>query len=181
MRLLLCLFLCFLAVPLAAQTPAREFARAESAWDKEDYAVSETYFSKALTLSADDSGDQAHAYFGRGLARLQQEKWQAARDDLSASIELAPDNPEAFASRGMASKALGDYTQLLADAHRAAQLDPEYSAFEDDAKSTVLWRRSKLGFLLLGCIVVGVGLLPLVRGIVRATQAERDAKKRDVS
>ena len=178
---LLCLSLVFVAAPTLAQTPAREFARAQSAWHKENYAAAENYFSQALNLSADASSDEAHAYFGRGLARLQQEKWRAARDDLSASIELAPDNPEAFASRGMARKALGDTTGLLEDAPRAAQLDSEYRGFEDDAKSTVLWRRSKLLFLVLGGLVVCVGLVPLVRGIVCATQGERDAKRRDAA
>lgn len=171
--------LCALAGPLRAQTPAREFARAESAWDKENYASAESHFSSALNLSADGSDEKAHAYFGRGVARLQQEKWASARDDLTASIALAPDNPEAFASRGMARKALGDYAGLLADAHRAAQIDPEFAGFEDDAKSTVNWRRSKLGFLLLGGLVILVGAAPLMRGIVRATKGERDSRSKN--
>lgn len=161
-----------------AQTTAREFARAESAWDKENYAAAETYFSSALKLSADDSEDKAHAYFGRGIARLQQEKWQMARDDLTASLDLDPDDAQTLAARGMARKAMGDYTGLLEDAHRAAQIDPaEYAGFEDDARSTVNWRRSKLGFLILGCLVLCVGAVPLMRGIVRATRGEREAKR----
>lgn len=177
-RLILCLLLCVLASPLWAQTPAREFARAEAAWDTEDYATSESHFASALSLSARDSADEAHAYFGRGLARLEQHKWQGARDDLTASIALNSDNAEAFASRGMARKGLGDYTGLLADAHRAAQLDPEYKGFEEDAKSTVLWRRSMLGFIILGCVLAGVGLVPMVRSVTRAIQGERNAKQR---
>lgn len=176
-RLFLCVLLCALAGPMQAQTFAREFMRAESAWDKEDYVAAETHFTSALKLSAGNSDDEAHAYFGRGAARLQQEKWASARDDLTASIALAPDNAQAIASRGMARKALGDYSGLLEDAHRAAQIDPaEFAGFEDDAKSTVNWRRSLLGFVLLGCVVLGVGLVPLVRGITRAAKGERDSR-----
>ena len=166
---------------VGAQTPAREFARAEAAWDKDDYAAAEKYFDSALNLSAESSADEAHAYFGRGLARLQLHKWQGARDDLNASIELNPDNAEAFASRGMARKNMGDYTGLLEDAHRAALIDPEYQGFEDDARSTVLWKRSLLGFMVLGCIVVAIGLVPFVRAVTRATRGERDARARTKS
>ena len=163
---------------MSAQTPAQEFERAEKAWDKEDYAAAETHFSSALKLKSGDSDDKARAYFGRGVSRLQQEKWRAARDDLTASIELNSRNPDAFASRGMARKAMGDYAGLLEDAHRAAQLDPaEFASFEDDAKSTLNWRRSKMGFLILGCLVLCVGAVPLVRGIVRASMGERGAQR----
>ncbi len=174
-RLFLCLLLGAFLAPAVAQTPAREFARAEAAWDKDDYAASETYFGRALDLARNDTSDKAHAYFGRGQARLQQEKWRGARDDLSASIALFPDNAEAFASRGMARKSMGDFSGLLDDAHRAAQLDPEYAGFEDDAKSTVLWRRAMLGFLILGGIVLAIGLVPMVRSIAGAIKAERAA------
>lgn len=73
------LLLCVVAAPAIAQTPEREFARAEAAWDKDDYAGAETYFERALRVADSGTGDEAHAYFGRGLARLQQEKWRGAR------------------------------------------------------------------------------------------------------
>ncbi len=101
-----------------------------------------------------------------------------ARDDLTASVALVPDNAEAFASRGMARKSMGDSDGLLEDAHRAAQIDPDYAGFEDDAKSTVLWRRSMLGFIILSCVVLVIGLVPMVRSIAGAIKDERAAKGR---
>lgn len=167
-----------------ARSPKREFARAEAAWDKDDFAAAEAHFTSALNLSvgdfdnSGDSGDEAHAYFGRGLARLQQEKWIGARDDLTASIAIEPRNAEAFASRGMARKALGDYTGLLEDAHRATQIDPDYAGFEDDAKSTVNWRRAMLGFIVLTCILGAVGAVPMVRSFARVIKGESQARSK---
>lgn len=176
-HLLLVLLLCEGSVK--AQTPAQEFERAEKSWDNEDYAAAESHFSSALKLSPDKSDDQAHAYFGRGLARLQQEKWESARDDLTASIELNPHNAEAFASRGMARKALGDYDGLLADAHQAVAIDPQYYAgFEEAAKSTVNWRRLILGSIILGCIVATIGLVPMVRSFARVIKGEAQARRK---
>ena len=179
-RFPLFLFLCAFVLPAPAQTLQRtlqrEFAQADAAWDKRDYAAAEIHFDSALKFVGADENAEAHAYFGRGAMRLQQKKWQSAHDDLTRSIDLNPRNPEAFASRGMASKGLGDYTSLLADAHRAAQLDADYAGFEDDAKSTVNWKRAMLGFLVLACILGAVGAVPMVRSFARAIQGESQAR-----
>ena len=178
-RFILCLLLCVLILPAHAQTLQREFAQADAAWDKHDYRAAETHFDSALKFVGDDENARAHAYFGRGAMRLQQKKWASAHDDLTRSIELNPNNPEAFASRGMASKGLGDYTSLLADAHRAAQLDADYAGFEDDAKSTVNWKRAMLGFLVLACILGAVGVVPMVRSFARAIKGESQARAKE--
>ncbi len=178
-RFILCLFLCALVSPAPAQTLQREFAQADAAWDKRDYAAAEAHFDSALKLVGDDENAEAHAYFGRGAMRLQQKKWASARDDLTRSIDLNSNNPEAFASRGMASKGLGDYTSLLADAHHAAQLDPDYAGFEDDAKSTVNWKRAMLGFIVLACILGAVGFVPMVRSLAHIIKGEAQGRAKD--
>ncbi len=171
--------LCLFVLPVRAQTAEAEFGRADTAWEKEDFAAAETHFGRALDLAQGDSTMEAHALFGRGLARLEQEQWQTARDDLSASIALNPDNAEAFASRGMARKALGDYQGLLADAHQATALDPTmYAGFEDAAKSTVNWRRMITICLVVGCVIAAIAVVPLVRAIVRVSKADAQARKR---
>lgn len=105
-RFLPLFLLCVLMLPARAQpngqSPEREFARAEAAWDKEDFAAAESHFTSALNLSVGDSGDsndEAHAYFGRGLARLQQEKWVGAREDLTRSIAIEPRNADSVGFR----------------------------------------------------------------------------------
>ena len=178
LRRFLLLFTLCLSVSARAQTPERELAQADAAWQRNDFAAAEKHCERALKGAQGDDAIEAPTFFGRGLARLQLQKWQGARDDLTASIERDPNNAEAFASRGMARKALGDYTGLLADAHEEARLDPEYENFEDDAKSTVLWRRSLLGFVVLGCVLLCVALLPMVRSLTRAARAEWDAKSK---
>ena len=178
-RFILYLFLCALVLPAHAQTLQREFAQADAAWDKCDYVAAEAHFDSALKLVGDDENAEAHAYFGRGAMRLQQKKWASARDDLTRSIDLNSTNPEAFASRGMASKGMGDYTSLLADAHRAAQLDADYKGFEDDAKSTVNWKRAMLGFIVLACILGAVGAVPLVRDLAHAIKGESQARAKE--
>lgn len=165
--------LLLLALPARAQTLAREFAQADHAWKTRDYPAAETHFDRALKLAANDQNARASAYYGRGAVRLEQEKWAAARDDLTRCLEIDPKDSDAWMARGMARKALGDYDGLLADAHEAARLDPEWKGFEDDAKSTVLYRRALIGFLILAGVLVCVGAVPLVRSLVRASQMEK--------
>lgn len=167
---LLCLFW---AWPLSAQSLEDKFARADSAWDKRDYAAAETHFDRALELCANNEKARASALYGRGAVRLEQQKWVEARDDLTRCIEIEPRNSNAWMARGMARKALGDYDGLLSDAHEAARLDPEWKGFEDDAKSTVLYRRSMLGFLILAGILLSAGAIPMWRALWRVCQLER--------
>ena len=168
-----CLLLFLLAFPLRAQTLARELAGANHAWKTDDYPAAEIHFDRALQLAGDDRGARIEAFYGRGAVKLEQEKWASAREDLTRCLELDPRDADAYMARGMARKALGDYDGLLEDAHQAARLDPEWKGFEADAKSTVLYRRAMLGFLILGGVVVCLGAIPLVKSLVRVSQLER--------
>ena len=172
------LFLVFLlALPLRAQPFDRELAQAHRAWKTDDFAGAEAHFDRALRGAGNHHDEQAQALYGRGVVRLEQHKWQGAADDLTRCLAIEPRNADAYMARGMARKGLGDYSGLLADAHQAARLDPEWKGFEDDAKSTVLWRRAMLGFLVLGGLVVCVGAVPLLRGLVRLSRLEKAARQ----
>ena len=62
------------------------------------------YFTKAISLAPDFS----LAYLFRGLARMEQEKFDDAIDDFSKIIEINPRYVPAYESRGEAKKAKGD-------------------------------------------------------------------------
>ena len=172
-------FLLLLCIsPLRAQSPARELAQGEAAWDREDYQSAQRHFDRALHASHGAPNIDAPAFYGRGVARLQLHQWQGAKDDLTRAVELDPTNAGAFAMRGMARKGLGDYDGLLLDAREAARLNPrDFSDFEDDAKSTVLWRRMMMVFLGLGGIVLCLGAYAMSRPLIRLLRAEGDARR----
>lgn len=163
-----------LAAPLSAQaqTPVQDIKAGEAALDRDDWKGAETHFDRAVRAKPSNPRLQVIAFHGRGLAELQLEKWSEAKDDLTRAIELDPRDAGAFASRGMARKALGDYDGLLLDAAQAAKLSPKrYAQFQEDAQSTVLYRRVLLGFAVLAGLLLVAGAVPLVRGLVRITRA----------
>lgn len=175
--LLLFLFLVSSA-PLYAQSAAQELARGNADWDNDNYKSAETHFDRALRTSQGDPSIDAGAFHGRGVARLELHKWSGAKDDLTRAVELDPTNAGAFASRGMARKGLGDYNGLLLDAREAARLNPtEFASFEEDAKSTVLWRRMMMVFLGLAGIMLAVGGWAFGRVLLRIMRAEREANR----
>ncbi|RYX86245.1 hypothetical protein EON83_03210 [bacterium] len=172
------LLLVIFALPGLAQSVAKDFAQAEAAWEREDYKSAETHFDRALRASKGNADAESIGFYGRGVARLQLHKWSGAKDDLTRAIELDPKNADAFSSRAMARKGLGDYDGLLDDAHEAARLNPtEYASFEDDAKSTALYRRVLQLFVGLAGILLVAGGYALVRVLIRITRAEREANR----
>ncbi len=178
-RLIFSLFLLVIcALPLHAQSAAQEIAQGESAWSHDNYKAAATHFGRAVQASAGNTAINTEAFYGRGVARLQLQNWSGARDDLTRAIELNPKNAGAFEARGMARKALGDYDGLLLDAHEAARLDPaEFTSFEDDAKSTVVYRRMMLIFFGLACILLVIGGSFLGRSLIRLLRAEHAANR----
>jgi len=155
-----------------AQSSAQDVRAGRAALERDDFKGAAARFERAIRASASNPRVLAIAYHGRGAARLQLHEWSAAKDDLSRAIALDPKDAGAFAARGMARKGLGDYDGLLLDAHQAAALNPtNFSSFEDDAKSTVLYRRMMLVFLVLAGILLVVGAIPLVRTLVRLIKA----------
>ena len=164
--------------PVRAQSASKELARGNADWDAKNYKSAETHFDRALRASHGAPSIGAGAFYGRGVARLELHKWNTAKEDLTHAIELDPTNAGAFASRGMARKGLGGYNGLLLDAREAARLNPtQFASFEDDAKSTVLWRRMMMVFLGLAGIVLCVGGWAFGRVLVRIMRAERDANR----
>jgi tetratricopeptide (TPR) repeat protein len=101
------------------------------------------------------------------------EKWPAAIKSYDRALALEPDDAPTYVRRGMARKAVGDYDGLIAEAERAAKLDSSKAGFLDDARSTVLWRRAKLGFFLLGALVLVLGAVPFAKSLILLGKAEK--------
>lgn len=177
-RLFLFFLLLLCVSPLRAQWPDSELAQGEAAWKRDDYQSAQMHFDRAIRTSHGNANIDAPAFHGRGVAKLQLHEWQGAKDDLTRAVQLDPTNAGAFAMRGMARKGLGDYDGLLLDAREAARLNPkDFTDFEDDAKSTVLWRRMMMVFLGLGGIVLCLGAYAMSRPLIRLLRAEGDARR----
>lgn len=173
-RLLLVLTLSLVATPASvrAQTPAQDVKAGNAALERDDFQSAEKCYSRVLGAKTGDPNIEASARHGRGEARLQLHRWSEAKDDLTRAIGLDPTDAGAYAARGMARKALGDTQGLLLDAAQAAKISPaKYSSFQEDAKSTVLYQRVLVGFLVLVGLLLCVGAVPLVRTLVRITRA----------
>jgi len=93
-----------------------------NAYERGEYALSETYHTNALTLNPDDD----FAYFNRGKALLQLKQFGRARKDFIKTMQLAPSRKEAIYLIGNSffyeekfSEAVGFYEQYLS-------VDPYY-------------------------------------------------------
>jgi tetratricopeptide (TPR) repeat protein len=68
--------------------------------------------------------DHAHAYVGRGAARLNLWQTEAALADLNTAIGLDPKIPLAYYDRGLVHYLHRDYEKALSDFTQAIELDP---------------------------------------------------------
>ena len=76
-----------------------------------------------------DPGEEAGAFFNRGLAKFKLGELSGALEDYDRAIELNPNDAEAFNNRGVAKNNLGDHQGAMADCDRSIELNP------DDAKA----------------------------------------------
>jgi tetratricopeptide (TPR) repeat protein len=164
------------------QKRKQEWTAAEKALHDGKFSASIPHYDRLLNglkkLQNDPSAAPSNlsqwisrAFQGRGDAHYGLEQWKIAASDYTQSIQFDPQNAGAYALRGVARKATGDYDGLIADAQKAAQLDPQYSSLLSDANSTVLWRRAMLGFFVLGCCVLALGAIPLTKSLILLSKA----------
>jgi tetratricopeptide (TPR) repeat protein len=76
-------------------------------------------YTRALERAPD-----ASIYQHRGWAHFFADAWKLALRDFARSIELNPDQGDAYTGRGLARVMLGDYRQGVADAEQALRLKP---------------------------------------------------------
>lgn len=126
------------ALPASAQTGSGQqgpiapgsalpgvFERASAALDAGDVDQAALDFSLFLLLNPTYS----QGFFGRGLARIGQENYAAAVDDLTRAVTFAPADSDAYAAslyglRAQVHQQLGDDDAALADFSSAVDLNP---------------------------------------------------------
>jgi Flp pilus assembly protein TadD len=67
---------------------------------------------------------EKHPVIGRGLAYLQQAKYNKAIKDFNEAIGLDPNLARGFDNRGLAYSRMGDHANAIKDFNEAIRLDP---------------------------------------------------------
>ena len=66
----------------------------------------------------------AHAYYQRGMARIDKQDYEGALDDFNLSMRINPREPRAYLGRGAANLKKGDHKQAVGDLDEAIKLAP---------------------------------------------------------
>ena len=173
--------LCGSFSPIQAQQSAeeREWKSAVAALQAEKFDIAVERFNRVLPAMqrADppfDAETIAETFRLRADAHYGAEHWNLAVADYSKCIALDPKNADAYAFRGVARKASGDYDGLMADSKKAAQLNPEHEYLIEAAESTILRRRAFTALFVVGALICVAGLLPFAKAIMRVAKAEKN-------
>eukprot|EP00850_Spirogloea_muscicola_P004921 SM000022S07135 [mRNA] locus=s22:120745:122939:+ [translate_table: standard] len=86
-----------------------------------DLQNSESLFDKLVL----DNPDSASIWSNRGSVRVQLGKYEAATEDFTRAIQLAPDAPVPYLNRAIAYEALGQFDEAIADCKSAIINDPD--------------------------------------------------------
>ncbi len=88
---------------------------------QQDYATAVEIYTQALYAD----GNNATAYYYRGLSQVELGRPDAAIGDFSAAINLDPDNGGYVEARARAHSDVGQYEEALVDFNEAIRLQPE--------------------------------------------------------
>ncbi|MDJ0784842.1 MAG: tetratricopeptide repeat protein [Desulfosarcinaceae bacterium] len=101
-----------------------QFTKGMEAFVKGDFDMSESLFTKILSVTP----DHKQALVSRGAARLKNERTRVALEDFNRAIELDASNARVFHLRGLAHEKQGNQTAAIEDFSRAVEINPEYGA-----------------------------------------------------
>jgi len=91
-------------------------------WDQEgDLKRADRVFTKAI-----ERGQNADAYYGRGVVRCKLSRYPAAIVDLNEAIKLRPRFPSALTERGLAYVEGGEVEKAIQEYDAAIEIDPSY-------------------------------------------------------
>ena len=111
----------------AAEAPAAA-ATLERLWDKRVFLNLPAAYQESaadLTAMADATLDDPQLLIDNGVALMNADQWQQAREVFDRAVELAPRNAWALANRALALAELGERDASAADAVQALALDPD--------------------------------------------------------
>ena len=78
-----------------------------------------------------DPGEEAKAFYNRGVAKDDLGDHPGAIADYDKAIELNPDDDAALNNRGLVKSDLGDYQGAIEDLDKAIRLEPDNSHFQN--------------------------------------------------
>jgi tetratricopeptide (TPR) repeat protein len=67
----------------------------------------------------------AEDYLGRGIAHVEQGRYQQAIADFNRALQIKPDNAAAYINLGHTHMEMGQYQQAMADFDRAIEIEPD--------------------------------------------------------
>jgi len=177
----------------SAQTNSSTEQKIESEWKKgqdaistDDYKAAKTAFDKVIALDSEASG----AYFYRGYTELilahggdpsldalihdlEPKQLDPAIADFSKAIQLKSDDADSYLYRGICYKAQGSWDLALADAKKAASLNPEYQVFADAMQGSRVKYLYYLATFIVGGLVCAFFVVPFIKSIAAVTAAEK--------
>jgi tetratricopeptide (TPR) repeat protein len=127
----------------------------------------------------------AAGFRDRGLAYVISYKPDAAIDDFTQAIKLAPQSPGAYVDRGVVYQLMGDLDRALADFNQAIAADPNYAEAYDNRGG--VYMSKKQYDLATADYNRAIALQPLVTvpyvdlGIIHKAQGNLDAAIADAS
>jgi lipoprotein NlpI len=124
-----CLLGFCLATTGAAAAGNDDIARGLSAVNRGDNGQAINYFSAALASGRLDAGLQRIAYFDRARAYMNEEECGSAVSDLTAAINLKPDNTDDYMLRGRANRCAGHNAEAIADYTEVIRTNPSGNAY----------------------------------------------------
>lgn len=120
-------FIVFVLV-LVALVPATVLAqdaatRGQNLLEEGNYRAAILAFTEVLTADPQN----VDALIGRAQAKIELLRAESALNDAVMAVELAPDNPAAYAARGLALATTGEADSALADFDQAVALDATFA------------------------------------------------------
>lgn len=174
----------------APPTLDAEWEAATKAYDKENWDGAIKHFGNVIRLDPNEAGAYRYRAFAtlsrhtngpwyalKGEWHERREAYKQPREDLNRAIALDPTDADTFMARSWCNKALGDWSQAVADADQAAKLDPEYEEFADDMRGTRAYNWVIYGYWTLGLVIIALAGGGFIKQLIRLTKAESEAKK----
>lgn len=116
-----------LALATLVVLPGHGFADAVEDCNSDKPAIAIQGCTELLDAGSTSKDASAVAYFNRGSAYLDVDKFDKAIADLAASIKLKPDYADSYFNRGFAYEGKKDYDKAIADYTRVIAIAPDYA------------------------------------------------------